>query len=359
MSDGGGSETVIIKTALWRRLGLLIGGAVWLSIAACLFGVSLYLSGDASELVTVSSVTGSIELLVFVAIALAGFVYGLRNMWRGDYIRLEPEGFYYKVQGQKGHVPWQALKGFRTEAPMSGMAEVVGWDYHEGEGADPLTWRRLRTTGRYPTSLHGDLGHRWQGGSRVVCEALESWRARYACMTPRNTVARQAALADGDAVLIVHAAAWKTLLSLVVLGAVIVLTLGLSAWAAGISRPVDASDWLTVLAPCLGLVVVGPLFWVCLRRLIARSRLTLTSAGFEVADEAGRLFTAWHEVEVFGLIHHAQSHHTTVGWRFKNKPDADLYSAEMHQAVGGEFQVSPYALRDTLDDWRIRYSQGH
>ncbi len=327
-------------------------------LAACLFGVSLYLSGDASERVTVSSVTGSIELLVLVALPLAGFAYALRNMWRGDYIRLEPEGFYYKIHNQKGHVPWQGLKGFRTEAPMPGMAEVVGWDYHEGEGADPMTWRRLRTTGRYPTSLHGDLGHRWQGGSKVVCEVLESWRARYAGVTPLDPVARQPALEDGDAVLIVHAAAWKTLLSLVVLGAGIALALGLSAWLADVSRPVRASDWLIVLVPCLGLVIVGPLFWVYLRRLIARPRITLTSAGFEVADEAGRLFTAWHEVEVFGLIHHAQSHHTTVGWRFKNKPDADLYAAEMHQAVGGGFQVSPYALRDTLDDWRIRYSQG-
>ena len=358
MSDDGGSETITIKTARWRRLSVLIGSAVWLLIAVCLCGVSLYLSGDASERVTVRSVTGSIELLVFVALALGGFVYGLRNMWRGDYIRLEPEGFYYKVHDQKGHVPWQGLKGFRTEAPMPGMAEVVGWDYHEGEGADPMTWKRLRTTGRYPTSLHGDLGHRWQGGSRVVCEALESWRARYAVAAPRNPVVRQPALADGDAVLIVHAAVWKTLLSLIVLGAGIVFALSLSVWVAAISRPVHLSDWLIVLVPCLGLVIVGPLFWVCLRRLIARPRITLTSAGFEVADESGRLFTAWHEVAVFGLIHDAQSHGTTVGWRFKNKPDADPYSAEMHQAVGGGFQGSPDALRDTLDDWRIRYSQG-
>ena len=357
--DGGGSPVTVIRVARWRTGGAIASAAVGLCLLVGLYAWLWVFLGHGT------AIGGFREdplesVLTFAPLLIIAFQLGacICGALRGDRLTLDPAGFHYRYYRQVGFVRWQDVEQFRTEAPMPGLPEVVGWDYRSDCAGNPIGWKRLRSTGRYPTSLHGDLGHRWQGGSRAVCEALERWRARYAVEAPGDPVVRQPALADGDAVLIVHASAWKTLLSLIVLGAGIVFALGLSVWLAAISRPVLLSDWFVVLVPCLGLVIVAPLFWIYLRRLIARPRITLTSAGFEVADEKGRLFTAWHEVAVFGLIHHAQSHGATVGWRLKNKPDADPYSAEMHQAVGGGFQGSPDALRDTLDDWRIRYSQG-
>lgn len=365
VSAGREPEVLIIKAARWRRIGSLISSGLIALVFAIPTALWIWLPSSTGEgALETSGLSQFINLLVdgatllHLAMGLVCVGYAFKNIWWGDRLTLSSEGLRYRLGKQVGFVSWHDIKQFRLEAPLLGMAEMVGWDYLDDRAENPSQWRRLRTAGEHATSLHGDLGYRWQGGSCQVRDTLESWRLRHTVDAGPVIAKDRSSVEPCTDTLIIGSAVWKDALPLLLLAGSLILFVWLSAWLILQSRPDKPMQWLLLMVPGLmGVGFLGPLLWVYLRRLIARPRLILRAEGFELIDEQGSLFTTWHAVEVFGLIHDAQSHRSYVGWRSKSDRLAHPYSAEMDQSLGAGFVVSPHDLRDMLEDWRILHSQ--
>lgn len=355
---------MVILIAKWRRVGGVILG---LLMALLLGAPALFLlllpnsSGVGNSETALSQISNGLQIFTLFGLTGAGLfllLYALKSVWWGDQLILDRDGVRYKIHRQTGLVRWQDIKGFRLEAPLLGMAEVVGWDYHEPQSLNPSLWKRLRTSGNHPTSLHGDLGYRWQGGAKTTCETLENWRLRHATTSQAVSVSSIPTDFNSQTAHTIHSVWWKNALPLIPLCGGLLLIIGIPAYLISVSAPTTVKGWIFLLSPSLmALTIFGYLIWVYTRRLIAKPRIVLNASGFVIQDEQGRLFTPWQEVEVFGLIYDTRSHRQYVGWRYKDRPANSRYSDEMDKIVGMGFAASPETLRDTLEDWRIRFSQ--
>lgn len=355
-----GAAPAVILVAKWRRIG---GVALSLLMATLLgaFPLIFLLLPDASGATLSKTALSQFNdgLRIFTYLFLIGsglflLLNALRNVWWGDRLVLDHVGVRYKLHKRTGLLRWQDIKAFRLEAPLLGMAEVVGWDYHEAQSLNPTLWKRLRTSANHPTSLHGDLGYRWQGGAKATCETLENWRLHFA---QSAQAAPTPDIPIDPATHTIQSAWWKNTLPLIPVCGGLFLIVGIPAYLVSISALTNLKSWILLLFPTLvTLPLFSYLFWLYTRRLLTNPRIVLSTSGFDIQDEQGSLFTRWREVEVFGLIYDTRSHRHYVGWRYKDRPANSHYSAEMDKIVGMGFTPSPETLRDTLEDWRIRFS---
>lgn len=351
------SLRLVIRLAKGRRIGGLTVSLI----------MTLLIGWPFAFYVSVSNSSGFISLsdfitqnLLFIAILLAtlpSLGFAIKNMWWGDALSLDETGIRYRINQKRGIVHWQDIKHFRLEAPLLGMREHVGWDYNDEQASAPFTYRRLRSNGNYPTSLHGDLGPYWQGGSLAVRDTLEDWRQRYAaadCAVDRSKTATRAEEMLG--VLVIRSAHMKYLGQIMLVSGGLLAGLGVAYAVSPAHIQLQLSWWPAILLALIALAILGPVLWLLVRRYLSRPQITLRQSGFELRDVRGVRLTPWAEVDTFGLIHHPQSHIVKVGWRRKTRTDANRYSAEMDEDLGGGFEGAPEDLRDVLEDWRIRFS---
>lgn len=345
----------MIRVARWRTGGAIASAAVGLCFLAGLYGwLWVFLGHEAAIDGFREDPLGSV--LTVAPLLIVAFQLGacIRAALRGDRLTLDPAGFHYRLYRQVGFVRWQDVEQFRTEAPTPGLPEVVGWDYRSDRAGDPIGWKRLRTTGRYPTSLHGDLGHRWQGGSKAVRDALETWRQRHASVE----VAAEPVLVspvvglDFPSEKIIRFDPLRSVAAAVFLGLALAGVVAFVSWLGAVS----GGQGFVWLIGGVGAILLGPPFWINARRLLARPLIKLSARGFEIRDEDGVRFTAWGEVEAFILDHDAH-HHEYVGWRLKSPAETRPAMQSWDHLVGMGFKVAPHVLRDTLEDWRVRFSQ--
>lgn len=172
--------------------------------------------------------------------------------------------------------------------------------------------------------------------------------------------------------LVLKAEPRKTATPLAILLVLLIGMLGLPIWLAStaevsllpfVGRLLTAS-LTSIIAVCLYAAQVFLLAFLAFnltRQLAAKPTITLTTAGFEVRDHSGRVFTRWADVDSFDVAWDRSSRREFVGWRYKPNagPTQPRWQGRpygnLDATVGMGWEGSVSNLRDTLDQWRAKH----
>ena len=347
MSTDSHFEPLIIRSPQLIRFSLL---AFHLLLAAVALLLSARLIGAIGP--TLLSPTPAIDYLVSFCIMACGIyalAHGIFGFVRGRQLTLSPEGLAYRVGDENGFVRWTDVERFRLEAPLLGSPQRLGWDYPPEKADKPHIWKRLYSEAETGTSLHGDLGHIWQGGAESVCAALERWRVRYG--TSKTKDPHVAAL-DFPEIAVIRSTRRQYLLGLFL--SVLLLVFFGGSYALIVTDTPRDPDALGFIDYVFLLILSGfsILLWACVRRIFAKPTLVLDTHGLSIRDRTRIRSIPWQDIAGFEVV---KGYNAYIPPQVRWKSEPHLAAPRKSKSIGNGYAMNPYALRAMLEDWRIRF----